>query len=54
MAELKLLLITVPVGFHTFFIGAISTGWIFTTVAFPDAVSRAGTEKPPHLIIIFA
>lgn len=54
MAELKLLLFTVPVGFNTFFIRVISAGWIFTTVLFPDAASHVGTEKPPHLMIIFA
>lgn len=54
MAELKLLLFTVPVGFNTFFIRVILAGWIFTTVGFPDAASHAATKEPPHLIIIFA
>lgn len=45
MAELKLLLFTVPVGFNKFFIRAISAGWIFTTVGFPDAASHAGNRE---------
>lgn len=54
MVELKLLLFTVPVGFNTFFIRVISAVWIYTTVGFPHVASHAGTEKPPHLMIIFA
>lgn len=45
MAELKLLLFTVPVGFNTFFIRVISAGWIFHHCAFSRcSLSRRDRE----------